>query len=106
MAVYLIKEGFNDKLTPTLEKIVKDYGKLKTERRNLATGRGTTDKRYVVNKARLLDRQIKSLKDQWARLVRTMGSGYSTALTQTQQKEPSEAALKRIKELHKKSRIS
>lgn len=70
------------KLIEKLEGIVEDYKKFQKESRELL-GFGHTDKRYVVQKKKLIDERLKKLKVQWVETLSIIDPEYGRLYKRT-----------------------
>ena len=87
-----------DVLVQKLETIVEDYKKFQKESRELL-GFGHTDKRYVVQKKRMIDERLKKLKIQWVETLTALDPTYGQIYKRT---APTTKTLNTIKQMENK----
>lgn len=87
----------SEELIQTLEKIVEDYKKFQKESREIL-GYGHTDKRYIIQKKKLLDKRLNDLKVKWLETLTMLDPKYGQLYKRT---VPTTKTLNAVKQMEK-----
>ena len=82
-------------LIQQLEAIADEYKNLQNARKELL-GFGRTDKRHVVEKAKMIDERLKNLKVQWLKTIAEIDPAYEEIFKRTAPSKKSIIAIKQM----------